>query len=313
MITRRRSLLTIILGGAASISDRSAAAEDWRKTWPEIAFAVVPAENEAGVVDRWNPFVSHLSQALGVPVKLRLGNDYAAVIEGQRSGNIQLGYYGAASFARALITGVRTEAFALNVNKKSGRGYYSVFYVLASSPYRRIEDLKGKNIGLVDVNSTSGYQVPLFTLHGMGIDPDTFFARSLITGSHENDIFALVSGTVDVTADSWNSESFSNLTRMLTKNMLKHPDGTSMTQADFRIILTSPQIINGPYTYVASLPAAMKADIRAAFFAAPQQVPEAFDRLSDGQNLPWEPTDNAAYDGIVELIRFVDALHRTKG
>jgi phosphonate transport system substrate-binding protein len=312
MITRRRTLGAAMAGGAALFASRTARADDWRTAYPAINFAVVPAENEAGVVNRWTPFTDYLSQALRVPVTIRIGNDYAAVIEGQRSGNIQIGYYGAASFARALITGVQTEAFALNVNKKSGRGYYSVFYVLAKSPYQKIQDLKGKNIGLVDVNSTSGYQVPLFTLHEMGIDADTFFGKSLITGSHENGIFALVSGTVDVAADSWNSNTYSNLTRMLDKHMLKHPDGTPMTQADFRIILTSAQIINGPYTYISSLPPAMKADIRAAFFAAPAKVPAAFDRLSDGQNLPWEPVDNAAYDGIVKLIRFVDALHRTK-
>ena len=312
MLTRRRALGVAALGGVASIGARVAHAGDWRQAYPEIAFAVVPAENEAGVVNRWTPFAAYLSQALGVKVTLRIGNDYAAVIEGQRSGNIHLGYYGAASFARALITGVRTEAFALNVNKVSGRGYYSVFYVLASSPYQKIEDLKSKNLGLVDVNSTSGYQVPLFTLHEMGIDTDTYFANSLVTGSHENGVFALVAGTVDVAADSWNSPTYSNLTRMLTKKMLKHPDGTLMTQADFRIVLTSQQIINGPYTYLADLPPEMKADIRAAFFAAPTKVPDAFDRLSDGQNLPWQPVDNAAYDGIVKLIHFVDSLHRTK-
>lgn len=312
MITRRRALWSTAGLVAGLMGVPQAYADDWRKAYPEIAFAVVPAENEAGVVNRWTPFTTYLSQTLGVPVKLHIGNDYAAVIEGQRSGNIHIGYYGAASFARALITGVPTEAFALNVNKVSGRGYYSVFYVLASSPYREIEDLKGKNLGLVDVNSTSGYQVPLFTLHEMGIDADTYFTNSLVTGSHENGIFSLVAGTVDVAADSWNSPTYSNLTRMLTKKMLKRPDGSPMTQADFRIILTSAQIINGPYTYLASLPQAMKADIRAAFFAAPTKVPEAFDRLSDGQNRPWEPVDNAAYDGIVKLIRFVDALHRTK-
>ena len=35
------------------------------------------------------------------PVTLRIANDYAAVIEGQRDGNIQIAYYGPASYARA--------------------------------------------------------------------------------------------------------------------------------------------------------------------------------------------------------------------
>jgi len=94
--------------------------------------------------------------------------------------------------------------------------------------------------------------------------------------------------------------------------MLKHPDGTPMRQDEFRIVLQSPMIVNGPYTYLADLPPQMMADIRAAFFAAPMKARDAFDRLSDGQNLPWEPVDNAAYDEIVALIPFVDALRKKR-
>ena len=103
---------------------------------------------------------------------LRVANDYAAVIEGQRAGNIQIAYYGPASFARARITGVKTDAFAIDVNSDGSKGYYSVFYVLAKSPYQKIEDLKGKTIGLVDPNSTSGNNMPRFVLNQLGIDPD---------------------------------------------------------------------------------------------------------------------------------------------
>jgi len=123
---------------------------------------VVPAENASGVIDRWTPFAEYLSKQLGVKVTLRVANDYAAVIEGQRAGNIQIAYYGPASFSRARVTGVKTDAFAIDVNSDGSKGYYSVFYVLAKSPYQKLEDLKGKNLGLVDPNSTSGNNVPRF-------------------------------------------------------------------------------------------------------------------------------------------------------
>jgi phosphonate transport system substrate-binding protein len=307
MMTRRLLLaLTLLVSTALP---RGAAA-DWRNDHPEIFFAVVPAENEATVTNRWTPFLDYLGKELGVKVTLRIANDYAAVIEGQRSGTLQIAYYGAASFSRARLTGVPTEAFALNVNRESGRGYYSVFYVLANSPYRDLQDLQGKNLGLVDANSTSGYEVPLYTLNKMGIDPDKFFAHSQITGSHQNVIFALVSGTIDVAADSWNSETYSNVTRMINRGLLKKPDGSPMSTADFRIILKSPLILNGPYTYLAGLPDDMKADIRAAFFAAPTKVKDVFDHLSDGNNLPWQPVETSAYDETIRLIQFVDGLRK---
>jgi phosphonate transport system substrate-binding protein len=307
MIARR---LLPALAWLASVALANAAMADWRTQYPEINFAVVPAENEATVTNRWTPFVEYLGKELGVKVNLRIANDYAAVIEGQRSGKLHLGYYGAASFSRALMTGVPTEAFALNVNRDSGKGYYSVLYVMANSPYRDVQELKGKNFGLVDPNSTSGYEVPLYMLDKMGIVADKFFGRTQITGSHQNVIFALAGGTIDVGADSWNSDSYSNLTRMITRGLLKKSDGSPMSVADFRIILKSPLIPNGPFTYLAALPDEMKADIRAAFFAAPTKVKEVFDRLSDGNNLPWEPAANGDYDEMVRLLQFVDGLRK---
>ena len=101
---------------------------------------------------------------------------------------------------------MKTEPFAIEVNEDGTKGYHSVFYVKKDSPYQKIEDLKGKNLGLVDPNSTSGNNVPRFALSKMGIDPDTFFGKVVYTGSHENAVIALQQGTVDVAANWWNDE-----------------------------------------------------------------------------------------------------------
>ncbi|MGF6310784.1 phosphonate transport system substrate-binding protein [Bradyrhizobium sp. i1.8.4] len=308
MITRR-----IILAGAAALAFAgSASAEDWKAKYPEITFAVIPAENGSGVTERYGPLTEYLSKELGIKVNLRVANDYAAVIEGQRAGNIHIGYYGPASFARARLTGVKTDAFVIDVNADGSKGYYSVFYVLAKSPYHKVEDLKGKNIGLVDPNSTSGNNMPRFKLNAMGIDPETYFSKVVFTGSHENAVLALAQGTVDVAANWWNADDDSNLTRMLAKNMVKSSDGTPLKKEDFRIIVKSDLIINSPYAYLESLPEDMKAKIKQAFLDMPTKDPEAFKKLSDGKNRPWQPVTNADYDKTIELIKFVDAL-RKKG
>jgi phosphonate transport system substrate-binding protein len=285
-------------------------AEDWRAKYPEITFAVVPAENGSGVTERYTPFVSYLSKELGIKVNLRVANDYAAVIEGQRAGNIQIGYYGPASFSRALLTGVKTEAFVIDVNSDGSKGYYSVFYVLDKSPYQKLDDLKGKNLGLVDPNSTSGNNMPRFKMNQMGIDPEKFFNQVVFTGSHENAVLALAQGTVDVAANWWNADDDSNLTRMLNKGMLKNADGSPMKKEDFRIIVKSDLIINSPYAYLSELPDDMKAAIKQAVLDAAQKDPEAFKKLSDGKNHPWEPITDKDYDKTIELIKFVDGLRK---
>ncbi len=311
MLTRRHVLGTA-LAAAASVpfAPVARAADDWRTTYPEIVFATIPEENASGVTDRYALFIEYLTQQLGVKVTLRIANDYAAIIEGQRAGNIHVAYYGPASFARALLTGVKTTAFAIDVNNDGSKGYYSVFYVKADSPYQKIEDLKGKAVGLVDPNSTSGYNMPLYTLNKMGIDPKTFFSNVLITGSHENAVIALTGGQVETCANFWNAPGDSNLSRMLNKGMLKKPDGAPMKESDFRIVLKSALIINSPIASLDVLPDDMKAAIRQAFFDAPTKAPEAFARLSDGKNKPWASVANADYDDTIKLIRYVDGLKK---
>jgi phosphonate transport system substrate-binding protein len=305
MINRR----TMIAGTALlALSATAASAQEWKTKYPEITFAVVPAENASGVTERFTPFVAYLSKELGIKVNLRIANDYAAVIEGQRAGNIQLAYYGPASFSRARLTGVKTDAFVIDVNADGSKGYYSVFYVLAKSPYQKLEDLKGKNLGLVDPNSTSGNNMPRFKMNQLGVDPDSFFSQVVFTGSHENAVLA--QGTVDVAANWWNADDDSNLTRMLAKNMVKSSDGTPLKKEDFRIIVKSDLIINSPYAYLSDLPDDMKAAIKQAFLNAPEKDKDAFKKLSDGKNLPWQTITNDDYNKTIELIKFVDNLRK---
>ena len=303
MLTRRQTLTLAAAGLAVSLA-APAFAQDWKVKYPELVFAIIPAENASGVVERYTPFVNYLSKELGTKVTLRVANDYAAVIEGQRAGNIHVGMYGPSSFARALMTGAKIDAFAIETNLDGTKGYYSVFYVKKDSPYQKIEDLKGKNLGLVDPNSTSGNNVPRFALNEMKIDPETFFGKVVYTGSHENAVIALQQGTVDMAANWWNDETESNLLRMARKNMVK--------AEDFRIIFTSAEIVNSPMAYLTDLPESLRTAIRTAVLSIQTKDKAAFDKIYDGKQGPMVPVTNDAYKPIIELNRFVDELRRKK-
>lgn len=302
MLDRRQ----IAFAGAIALvfATSTAHAEDWKSKYKELTFAVVPAENASGVSDRYAPFMEYLTKELGVPVKLRIANDYAAVIEGQRAGNIQIAFYGPASYSTAYMTGVKTEPFVTTRNQDGTVGYYSVIYVKADSPYKDIQDLKGKTIGFVDPNSTSGYNAPRFFLHKIGIDADSFFGKSIITGSHENGVIALDKGTVDCAADWWNSDTDSNLTRMVKKGMVK--------KEDFRVIFKSGLLAGSPYAYLSDLPPDLKQAIMKAFSDAPTKDKTAFDRLSDGKDKEFVPVTHKDYENTVEMIQFVNDMRKKR-
>jgi phosphonate transport system substrate-binding protein len=295
----RRVLLAL---AASSALMASAQAQDWKAKYPELVFASIPDENAAMVTERFGDFVAYLSREIGVPVKLRIAGDYAAVIEGQRAEQIHFAYYGPASYARARMIGVKTTPFAIEVNKGGVKGYHSVFYVKANSPYQKVEDLKGKSIALVDPNSTSGNNVPRYAMDKMGIKPDEFFGKVVYSGSHVNAVMALNQGTVDVAANWWNNETDSEMIRMADKGMVK--------REDFRIIYKSDQIVNSPIAYLDSLPADLKKKIEQAFFDAPKKDKAAFEKLSAGKNEPFQPVTHDAYLPVVELNKFVDALRK---
>jgi phosphonate transport system substrate-binding protein len=306
MLSRRHLIGAATLGLALAASSLTASAQDWKAKYPELTLGVIPAENAAATGDRWSPLADYLTRELGVPVKLRVANDYAAVIEGQRAGNIQIGFYGPASYARAVITGLKIEPLANQKHETGANGYYSVLYVRADSPYKTVEDLKGKTLALVDPNSTSGNQAPRFFLHRNGADVDKFFGKAIFTGSHQNAIFALAQGTADVAANAWFSDDDSYLTRTITQGILKDAAGKPMKKEDFRIVFKSDFLPEGPFAVLASMPDDLKAKIRQSLLDYAGKDKASFDKLSDGKDLGIVPVTAADLQPIVEMVRFND-------
>jgi phosphonate transport system substrate-binding protein len=296
----------ILAAAAATLTATAAVAQDWKAKYPELVYAVVPAENASGVTDRMGPWIAYLSKELGVKVTLRIASDYAAVIEGQRAGSIHFADYGPSSYVRAhTVTNGGVEAFSSLRATDGSTGYYSVAYAKASAQGGKLEDFKGKNLCLVDPNSTSGFNVPMYAMSKAGITPDKFFSKVVNAGSHENAVMAVQQGTCDVAFNFWNSENDSNLTRMANKGMVK--------VADFKIVFRSEKIPGSPYAYLANLPADLKAAITKAFFDAPTRDKAAFDRLSDGASPGFAPAKHDDYKVTVELQTFVDGLRKKSG
>ena len=98
MITRR-SLLALTVG---LVMTTPALAQSWKEKYPELVFALVPAENATGTLDRYTPFVQYLSKELGVKVTFVVSSDDTAVIEGQKNKQIHIGFYGPGSYAPVL-------------------------------------------------------------------------------------------------------------------------------------------------------------------------------------------------------------------
>jgi phosphonate transport system substrate-binding protein len=75
--------------------------------------------------------------------------------------------------------------------------YHSYLIVSKDSNFRSLEDLKDGVFAFTDPLSNTGKLVPTYWLAQIGERPDTFFAKTIYTYSHDNSILAVAKGLVD--------------------------------------------------------------------------------------------------------------------
>jgi phosphonate transport system substrate-binding protein len=166
MQTRRELLISTIAGlDVAALGIPRVRANEWRSQFSTLNFGVVSSENEADRIARYKAFVAYLEHRLKVPIKMHQATDYAGTIEALKARKLELARFGSAAYAQAwLITGGTVEPIVVEADSEGSVAYYSVIAVKADSPYRSIEDLKGKSLAFADPNSTSAFVAPSYFL-----------------------------------------------------------------------------------------------------------------------------------------------------
>jgi len=273
----------------------TAQAADWRDQYKEISLGVITEENQSDQLTRWKPVADYLEKALGIKVSVKPASDYAGVIEAMKAKKIELAWFGPASYAKAwIVTQGQVVPLVTHTDAQGVVGYHSVLVVKKDSPYQTLEDLKGKKLALADPNSTSGHQAPRYFLNEQGIDIDKYFASATFSGSHENSLIGLMNGTFDAAVTWWNSDEFSNISRMASKGMIP--------QDSTRILWKSPTLPNEPWTMPAWLPEQMRQDVKQALLDMPAKAPDVFNKLFDGKSKEMVATSHADYEPIVRMI-----------
>ena len=160
--------------------------------------AVSGSNDDPMLVKRRSVFRDRLSAALGLPVKLYESSDYNGVIQAISSGQVDLAQIAGGGYANVDAQAGSLVAPILTPRQAEGEtGYYSALVVRADSPIRSLADMKGKSLGYVDFNSTSGYLVPRAKFREQGLDPDTYFGKTSFAGGHTQAVMALANGQFD--------------------------------------------------------------------------------------------------------------------
>ncbi|GAB3701954.1 phosphate/phosphite/phosphonate ABC transporter substrate-binding protein [Mariniluteicoccus flavus] len=195
------SALILVLAASAcgqSASQAGGAASGPAGSKDTIVLAAVPSEQSQSLQGQYENVIKLIEKETGKKVTFQNATDYAAVIEGQRAGKIDLAGYGPFSYKIARDGGVPVEPVGSPVKTKdTPPGYYSMGWVPAGSPVTSIEGFRGKKTCFVDKASTSGYLYPSAGLLAAGINPEKD-VTPVMAGGHDASLLAIKSGQCEV-------------------------------------------------------------------------------------------------------------------
>jgi phosphonate transport system substrate-binding protein len=186
----------LVAATLATVGDRPASAQT------SLHLVLTPSQKPTDLLVAGEAFGAVLGKLVGVPVRVTVASDYAAVVEALRNKTADLAFVHPAGYVLA-----NREAKAMIVAKDQWHGntsYTARIYVLKDSGVKTLEDLRGKTIAFVDPSSASGYVYPMVLLIEKGLvrnrDPKTFFKDFVFSGSHDAGLQALLHGHVDAFA-----------------------------------------------------------------------------------------------------------------
>ena len=296
-MTRILQVASAAVVGASLLVVQDAAAQDWRKQFPKFRYGVQAVETQAAALTRYKGFGEYVKQKLGVELQLFLSAEYAGVIQAIGARQLEVMDMGASGYAAAHVeTMGGIEPLVVPTNPDGTIGYYAVAFVRADSPYKTLDDLKGKVWAWAEPNSSSGYLFPLVSFRNRGLDPEKHFGKVVFSGGHEQSIIGVLDRAYDG-AVTWTNDVEKH-TRGGLHMML---DRKVLNIKDIRIIWVSELIPNPVIAIRSDVPAQMKADLKAMFLNLHKDNPAVFREVVRGESQGYREVKHEVYQIAIDL------------
>jgi phosphonate transport system substrate-binding protein len=272
---------------------------DLSSVQPEFRIGFLGDEAAQDIISRNECLIDYVEAAYKIPAKMYTFKDYAGTMEAFVGGNLDYTWFGSSGYAGLYLQDPEVGEPVMTRMQPSGDiGYFSVMVTLADSDIDSLEDMKGKDLGFADPNSTSGYLIPSIELLDQVGPLEEFFSSTEFQGGHENGVLAVLNGDIDA-AVTWVSgvgewdEGYSsgNLRKMVDKGILN--------MDDIRQIWSSELIPNGPIVLRKALPEEAKDTMLGMMQWMHENDAECAENVANGIVKAWVPVDHSFYETIV--------------
>jgi phosphonate transport system substrate-binding protein len=283
--------LRLSLAGLALLAAFSAAAQTggWQKKYPVVKYGVIPVETQTSTTKTMDAFLHHAEKQTGVKWELYQATDYSGVMNALIAGQINLAWLSGFSYCQTNMDSKGgVEPLVAASEPDGSMGYNAVVVVRTDSPYKTIDDLKGKVVARTDPLSGSGYLIPTAAFRAMGKPVDEYF-KSPLSGGHPQSVLGVLKGTYDA-AFTWTSknDNIGNLRQMMNKGLLK--------REEIRIIWTSEPLPSPPVVIRKDVPADMRADMLKLFTGLKEVDMKLAEAVAQGKTGGMVPVSHKDYE-----------------
>ncbi|MBI9019723.1 MAG: phosphate/phosphite/phosphonate ABC transporter substrate-binding protein [Verrucomicrobia bacterium] len=174
--------------------------------------------------------------------------------------------------------------------------YYSYILAHRDSTIQSFADLRGKRFAFTDPDSNSGCLVPTCRLALLGETPESYFAETFFTGSHDSSIKAVADGLVDAAAVHSLIWEFVNTVE---------PSDTART----RIVGKSSAFGIPPVVVHPDLDGDLKHRLKILLLSL-HKDPQAIPLLQSLQIDRFEEGEDSMYDSVREMYQWLNASDR---
>lgn len=307
---RKLILLFLAAGVLASQAGCGAKSEGGAQA-RELRISMQGSNDDPALVKRRAAYQKYLAEVTGRSVKLFEASDYNGVIQALASSQVDVATLAGGSYANADAQVGDKIAPILTIRRADGgTGYYSALIVRADSPYRSLQDLKGKTLGYVDFNSTSGYLYPRAQMRKAGVNPDAYFGKTSFAGGHTQAVMALANGQFDATfiqvsgGDPVHGFSTGAVYTMAKRGLVD--------LKDFRTLWVIGPIPDSSIVVRTDRPQADIDLVRGAMAALAYDQPDIWSEIGQPEGSAFTAIDRGHYAEVITL-RNADIAERRKG
>jgi phosphonate transport system substrate-binding protein len=299
MTTMTRATLILLAAAFAVASHGTAMADSFGIL--RLRIGAVESSQFRPLSGRLEPFRVYLADHLEIPVEIQTFRNGADLVEAAAHRRIDYALFSGATYAAAWRSCGCMEPLAAPKSIDGTAGVRAILVVRGDSPYRTLDDLKGKVLAASNPRSIAGRLVPFNEMASEGSDPNTLFQRIETAAGPEAAVLQMIDRKVDA-ALAWSTlegeadEGYDRgaLHALVGRHLL------DMHQ--IRIIWRSGLIPNGPHAVRDDLPLSLKNRLRDILLDLIDNAPEAYDAVEPDFGGGFVPIGHSTYLPLLRLV-----------